>query len=152
MRYQKFYTVKEWKRFDRVAERENGNDITFQEIMLKKYEIILTDYKTKKEKFFAVLDKVSAKNINNGITKFNKGMSQFSKVVGSTQPKGKSKKSSFGITQKDYDSLFKSKRKGNSTNFWGEDRKTRKRRNKRKPQDKGPDYSALVGKRKVKLF
>ena len=90
MRYTKYYTVKEWKKFDKVAERENGIDITFQEILLKKYDVILTDYKTKKEKLFRVLDMISAKNINAGITKFNKGMDQFSKVIG--EPKKERKK------------------------------------------------------------
>lgn len=54
-----------------------------QESICRQYEIILTDYKTKKEKLFAVIDKFNAKNINNGITKFNKGVDQFSKVIGS---------------------------------------------------------------------
>ena len=51
MRYKKYFTVKEWKRFDQWAERIDGNDITAQEIMLQKYDIILTDWKTKREKF-----------------------------------------------------------------------------------------------------
>lgn len=90
MRYKKEYTVKEWKKFDKYAERENGIDITFQEILLKKYDVILTDYKTKKEKLFAVIDKFNAKNINAGITKFNKGMDAFSKTMGT--PKKESRK------------------------------------------------------------
>ena len=44
----KYFTCKEWNRFDKVAERENGIDITFQEILLKKYDVILTDYKPSK--------------------------------------------------------------------------------------------------------
>jgi len=102
MKYPKHYTVKEWKKFDKVAERENGIDITTQEILLQRYDVILTDYRTKKEKLFAILDKVNAKNINKGIDKFNKGMDQFSKVVGSTQPKKKSKRKKSKIKEKDY--------------------------------------------------
>ena len=50
MRYRKYFTVKEWKRFDVYAERVNGIDITAQEIMCVKYDVILTDYKTSGEK------------------------------------------------------------------------------------------------------
>jgi len=91
MRYTKYYTVKEWKKFDKVAERENGIDITMQEILLKRYDVILLDYKTKKEKLFGIIDKFNVKNINKGITKFNKGVDQFSKVMG--EPKKKPRKS-----------------------------------------------------------
>ena len=49
MRYRKYYTVEEWKKFDKWAERINGMDITVQEIMCKKYDIILTDYQTADE-------------------------------------------------------------------------------------------------------
>uniref|UniRef100_A0AAT9JA39 ORF27 n=1 Tax=Nitrosopumilaceae spindle-shaped virus TaxID=3065433 RepID=A0AAT9JA39_9VIRU len=201
MNYPKEYTVKEWKKFNKVLDMvpddprtnrpyqffnfitkrlESYDYMTVQEVMINKFDIILLDYQiknglfskdhyfdldgieksdsivNKKEKLFAVLDKFNAKNINKGIDKFNKGVDQFSKVVASSQgnnTKSKSKKMNLGISQKDYDKLFKSpKRKGNTMNFWNEDRKTRKRRNKRKPVQKAPDYSALIGKRKVKFF
>ena len=166
MNYPKAYTVKEWKKFDKEIDgslignqyqyfnfftqrMESFESLTSQEIMLKKYDIILTDYKTKKEKLFSIIDKFNAKNINSGITKFNKGMDQFSKVIGSSQPK--KSKSAIGISKKDYDKLFKSKKK--SISFWDEDRKTRKRRNKkRKAVQKEPDYSALIGKKRMKFF
>lgn len=103
MIYTKYYTVKEWKKFDKVAERENGIDITMQEILLKKYDVILLDYKTKKEKLFSVIDKFNAKNINTGITKFNKGMDQFSKVIGEPKKtKRKTKKKTRKIKETDY--------------------------------------------------
>ena len=142
MRYPKKYTQKEWNRFDWVS----------QEKLCERYVVILTDYKTKKEKLFEIIDKVNIKNLNSGISKFNKGVNQFSKMV--EAPKGKKKKPmSFGISQKDYDKLFKSpKRKGNSMNFWNEDKKTRRKRNMREPVQKELDYSALTGKRSVKFF
>lgn len=173
MNYPKEYTVKEWKKFDKEIDgsmignnyqyfnfftqiMESFESMTVQEIMLQKYDIILLDYKTKKEKLFSIIDKFNAKNINSGIDKFNKGVNQFSKVIGSSQPKKstKSKKMKLGISQKDYNKLFKSpKRKGNTLNFWDEDRKTRKRRNKKhKAVQKEPDYSALVGKKRMKFF
>lgn len=103
MIYTKFYTVKEWKKFDRVAERENGIDITLQEILLKKYDVILTDYKTKKEKLFSVIDKFNAKNINAGIDKFNKGVDQFTKVIGEPKKtRTRTKKKTRKIKERDY--------------------------------------------------
>lgn len=170
MNYPKEYTVKEWKKFNHEIDgsqignsyqffnfftqrMESFESVTAQEILLQKYDVILTDYKTKKEKLFGVLDKFNAKNINKGIDKFNKGMDQFSKVVASSSG-GKSKPRKMGISQKDYDSLFKSKKRGNSTNFWNEDKKTRKKRNRRKKPVQQTDYSFLTGgsKKRVKFF
>ena len=50
MRYRKYYTVKEWKRFDVYAERVNGIDITAQELLCNKYDIVLTDYRRQARK------------------------------------------------------------------------------------------------------
>ena len=47
-----FFTVKEWNRFS----------WSMQEIMCKKYYIILTDYKTGKEKIILLLHKINMKN------------------------------------------------------------------------------------------
>jgi hypothetical protein len=58
MRYKKYLTVKEWKRFDQWAERVDGVDITSQEILCAKYDIILTDWKTKKEKILETCAKM----------------------------------------------------------------------------------------------
>lgn len=58
MRYRKYYTVKEWKRFDVYAERVNGIDITAQEVLCNKYDIVLTDYKTAGEKRKLALQKI----------------------------------------------------------------------------------------------
>ncbi len=58
MRYKKYYTVKEWKRFDVYAERVNGIDITAQEVLCNKYDIVLTDYKTAGEKRKLALQKI----------------------------------------------------------------------------------------------
>lgn len=58
MRYRKYFTVKEWKRFDVYAERVNGIDITAQELLCIKYDVILTDYKTAGEKRKMALQKI----------------------------------------------------------------------------------------------
>jgi len=66
MRIQKKYTVKEWKKFYNI-----------QELMCKKYDIILIDYKTKKEKIVDILEKINLKNMNKGIETFNKIIQKF---------------------------------------------------------------------------
>jgi len=177
MKYPKEYTQKEWSKFSskQVDASSLGNDYQFfnfftqklesyesmsvQEMMIIKYDIVLTDYKTKKEKIFNIIDKVNIKNLNSGIEKFNKGVNQFSKAIESSTPgKGPSTRgltsnnNKLGISQREYDKLFKPKRrKGNSVNFWDEDQKTRKRRNKKRKAVQ-PDYSFITGKRKTKFF
>ena len=59
-------TVKEWKKLFNI-----------QESLCKKYDIILTDYKTKREIIFGILDKINLKNINKGIETFNKIIQDF---------------------------------------------------------------------------
>jgi len=57
-KYPKYYTVKEWKRFDQWAERIDGQDYTVQEIILQDYDVILTDWKSKREKTIENLNKI----------------------------------------------------------------------------------------------
>jgi len=66
LRIKKRYTVKEWKKLFRI-----------QEVLCKKFEVILIDHKTKKEMFIDILDKINSKNINKGITTFNKIIQEF---------------------------------------------------------------------------
>jgi hypothetical protein len=66
MRIIKRYTVKEWKKFYNI-----------QEIMCKKYEIILTNHKTNKEQLAIILKNINLKNINKGIETFNKIIQDF---------------------------------------------------------------------------
>ena len=78
MRYKKYFTVKEWKRFDQWAERIDGNDVTAQEIMLQKYDIILTDWKTKREKFVEgckTADRIGGKMVK-GFLNFSESLNQ----------------------------------------------------------------------------
>jgi len=63
---QKRYTVKEWKKFYKI-----------QEEMCKKYDVILTDYKTRKQKINYILEKINLKNTNKGINTFNKIIQDF---------------------------------------------------------------------------
>ena len=75
MNERKYYTVKEWKKF------KNNNYFDMQEMLCKQYEIILTNYKTKREKIFSLLSKINLKNIDKGITQFNKVIQNFSESM-----------------------------------------------------------------------
>lgn len=141
MRYKKYYTVKQWKKFDKWAERENGTDYTFQEVLLRKYEIILTDHQTKSEKVKKILDKFTIQNLDRSMTKFAKGIDKFAKSMESSQNKRKrtrkSKRSRIQTKEPDYSALFFGSKKTRNTK-----------------KSKEPDYSALIGgkKKKVKMF
>jgi len=64
----KYFTVKEWQRFN----TNNYHDM--QELLCQKYDVILSDYRTKKQKIFSLLQKINLKS-------FDKGVSEFSKLV-----------------------------------------------------------------------
>lgn len=68
-----FFTAKEWNRFA----------WTMQEVICKKYDVILTDHQTRKEKTISLLNKINMKNFNKGIDTFNKSMNKFSKTIDS---------------------------------------------------------------------
>jgi hypothetical protein len=48
-----------------------------QEMMCQRYDVILTDYKTKREKLFSALKKINLKNLDRGITGFSKLVQSF---------------------------------------------------------------------------
>ena len=48
-----------------------------QEKLCQKYEVILTDYKTKREKIFSALKKINLKNFDRGVTEFSKLVQSF---------------------------------------------------------------------------
>ena len=68
MRTRKYFTVKEWQRFN------TNNYSDMQELLCQKYDVILSDYLTKKQKIFSMLQKINLKS-------FDKGVSEFSKLV-----------------------------------------------------------------------
>jgi len=110
-----FFTVREWNRFS----------WSMQEILCKKYDVILTDYKTRKEKIILLLHKINMKNFNKGMDTFNKSLNKFSKTVDSMT--ASANKSSFkGFDQgKSMEGLDKSKNElwgesnANSVSLWG---------------------------------
>jgi len=66
MRVQRKYTVKEWRKLQ-----------SLQESLCKKYDVILTNHKTKKEFIIEIIKNINLKNINKGIETFNKIIQDF---------------------------------------------------------------------------
>ena len=66
MRGKKYYTVKEWKKFYKI-----------QDLLCKKFDIILIDHKTKQEQVISILKQINLKNMDKGISAFNKIIQQF---------------------------------------------------------------------------
>lgn len=108
-----FFSVREWNRFS----------WNMQEVLCKKYDIILTDYKTRKEKIILLLHKINMKNFSKGMDTFNKSLNKFSKTVDSMT--ASANKSSFkGFDQgKSMEGLSKNEIWGdsnaNSVSLWG---------------------------------
>ena len=71
MRTRKYFTVEEWQKF------KTNDYFDMQELLCQKYDVILTDYKTKREKIFSVLKKINLKNFDKGITEFVKLLQSF---------------------------------------------------------------------------
>ena len=157
MKYTKHFTWKAWKKFNtsvqpdntfsfinfHTKKKESYDSLTMQEVLLKKYKIILDEYEPKwPRRYHSITAVVNQKNLDKSITSFNKMVNAFSSGLGDTaQTKRKSKK--------DHDVLFgksksttalwgkskktsiwgdkpkrKSKKKSNSLNIWNDDKKT----------------------------
>ena len=71
MRTRKFYTVKQWQRF------KTNDYFDMQELLCQKYDVILSDYQTKKQKTFSLFQKINLKNFDKGITEFVKLVQSF---------------------------------------------------------------------------
>jgi hypothetical protein len=84
MKDKKYYTVKQWKKFkeNKVKKNNTLQNQDIQEIMCKKYDIILTDYKTKRQQVISILKNINLKNIDKGISTFNKILQEFGGSMG----------------------------------------------------------------------
>ena len=71
MRIRKYFTVEEWQKF------KTNDYFDMQEMLCQKYDVILSDYQTKKQKTFSLLQKINLKNFNKGITGFSKLLQSF---------------------------------------------------------------------------
>jgi len=111
MRNRKYFTVKEWNCF------KNNDYFDMQEMLCQKYDVILTDYQTKREKVFSALKKINLKNFDKGVTEFSKlvqlfggSMEQLIREIDSPKQKGYRYKKT----------ASKSKNDDNLNSIWGE--------------------------------
>ena len=127
MRTRKYFTVKEWNRF------KNNDYFDMQDMLCQKYDVILTDYKTKREKLFSALKKINLRNFDKGVSEFSKfvqsfggSMDQLTRELNSPKSKdadnlnlvwGESENnvSIWGDSKNDFDS----KHKDNLEKIWG---------------------------------
>ena len=89
-----------------------------QEALCKKYNVILTDYQTTKEKIISLLNKINIKNFNKGMDTFNKSLNKFSKTVDSLT----ASKSSFTGLNQGKSTEAQDKTKFSSDAIWGKPR------------------------------
>ena len=71
MKIKKFYTVKQWSKF------KSNDYFDMQELLCQKYDVVLIDYQTKREKIFSALKKINLKNLDKGIAGFSKLVQSF---------------------------------------------------------------------------
>ena len=71
MRIRKYFTVEEWQKF------KTNDYFDMQELLCQKYDVILSDYQTKKQNTFSLLQKINLKNFEKGIIEFSKLVQSF---------------------------------------------------------------------------
>ena len=123
MRVRKYFTVKEWQRFN------TNNYCDMQELLCQKYDVILSDYRTKKQKIFSLLQKINLKS-------FDKGVSEFSKLV-----------QSFGNSMDQFTAEMDNKKTSDKKNLeciWG----TSKKQTPIWSDDNSDNLDKIWGKRK----
>ena len=110
IRTPKKFTLKAFTKFDIIQ----------RQLLCERYDIILTDYETDKEKIIKIIKKFkkfNIKNLNKGITKFNKQMSQFNEMMAPEKPQRTRKsKSKTKIVYRD------NPKDTESESLWGSDK------------------------------
>jgi len=113
--HKKYYTVKQWQKF------KSNDYFDMQEILCQKYDVILTDYKTKKQRIISLLSHINLKNLDKGITQFNKLFASFGDSAEQlTQELNHSKKD-----KQNLDSIWG--KSDNSVPIWGESQSSQAR-------------------------
>ena len=155
MKYVKHFTWKAWKKFNtsvqpdntfsfinfHTKKKESYDSLTMQEVLLKKYKIILDEYEPKwPRRYHSITKVVNQKNLDKSINTFNKMVNSFSNGMGETTTKNKSKNNHdvlWGKSgKKNQDVLWGKKKNDNciwgksrskkskSLNIWNDDKKT----------------------------
>ena len=120
MRTRKFYTVKQWSKF-------KCNDyFDMQEMLCQKYDVILSDYQTKKQKTFSLLQKINLKNFDKGVTEFSKlvqsfgsSMEQFTAEINHDKVSDKKNSESIWGSSKKQTPIWSDNDSDNLEKIWG---------------------------------
>ena len=111
MRDRKYFTVREWNRF------KNNDCFDMQDKLCQQYDVILTDYQTKREMVFSALKKINPRNFEKGVAEFSKlvqsfggSMDQLTREIDSSKRKGSHYKKT----------TSESKHDDNLNSIWGE--------------------------------
>ena len=120
MRIRKYFTVEEWQKF------KTNDYFDMQEMLCQKYDVILSDYQTKKQKTFSLLQKINLKNFNKGITEFSKlvqsfgnSMDQFTAEINNDNVSGKKNLECIWGTSKKQTPIWSDNDSDNLEKIWG---------------------------------
>jgi len=120
MRTRKYFTVKEWQRFN------TNNYSDMQELLCQKYDVILLDYRTKKQKVFSLLQKINLKNIDTGVSEFSKlvqsfgnSMDQFTAEINNDKVSDRKNLESVWGTSKKQTPIWSDNDSDNLEKIWG---------------------------------
>ena len=120
MKVKKFYTVKQWSKF------KSNDYFDMQELLCQKYDVILSDYQTKKQKTFSLLQKINLKNFDKGIAEFSKlvkslgnSMDQFTTEIDNKKISDKKNLESIWGPSKKQTPIWSNKDSDNLEKIWG---------------------------------
>ena len=120
MRTRKYFTVKEWQRFN------TNNYSDMQELLCQKYDVILSDYLTKKQKVFSLLQKINLKSIDTAVSEFSKlvqsfgnSMDQFTAEINNDNVSGKKNLECIWGTSKKQTPIWSDNDSDNLEKIWG---------------------------------
>ena len=121
MRIRKYFTVEEWQKF------KTNDYFDMQELLCQKYDVILSDYQTKKQKTFSLLQKINLKNFEKGIIEFSKlvqsfgnSMDQFTAEIDNKKISAKKNLESIWGPSKKQTPIWSDNDSDNLEKIWGE--------------------------------
>ena len=121
MKTRKYFTVKEWNRF------KSNDYFDMQDMLCQKYDVILTDYQTRREKVFSALKKINLKNFDKGVTEFSRlvqsfggSMEQLTQEIDSPKRKGSHYKKTASDSNDDDNPNSIWGDSDNSVSIWGD--------------------------------
>ena len=163
----RYYSMKVWKRFNKVHEKHVGDKVYYldmQEVMCRKFDIILIDYKTSRQRIIDIAKGFNMKNFDKGMTIFDNAMKDFDDMMkdfgkglgggsgGISQAKIVGNK--VGVSKKmNIWSTSQSNKANKPVDIWGTKskpaaKKRRKTKKARKKNTAKSNLDSLIGKRK----